>query len=697
MEPAGEAAAFERGAKVTGIFQSSPRRGGQVVPDTAGLPEVRIPPTAMGAALHGDHVQVEVFRSKPGRVPSGSITRILKHAHKQILGRFQRAGKYCVVVPKNPRIRRLVHIYRKFDPAEVPEGSWVMVEVTRWADEPDEPLTGRLIEVLGTEEQRGLPILLLIRERGVAIEFTPEVEAEARALETAPPAAGKRLDLRHERVCTIDPATAKDFDDAISLHGAGEGGWRIGVHIADVAHYVRPGTAIDLEAYDRATSIYPVDRVIPMLPEALSNQLCSLRPDEDKLTMTVLFDVDRHGGISNVEMHNSIIRSMRRFAYEEVQGLFDRADQEAGIEPEPAPKAARPCPLIDPKLLADLMQIRQAARALNQARIKRGALDLDLPETEILFDAEGRVSDLRRRERFEAHRLIEEMMVAANEAVARELERRGYPALYRVHAEPDEGKLRTVAPVMTRLGIPLPARRGITREELQRAIDAAHRHPAGVIVQRWLLRTMMRAKYQPENIGHYGLASDSYLHFTSPIRRYPDLIVHRVVKELLAGVGANEGSLVELGAGLAVQGRHTSAREERSQKIEWNAEETLALEFMRRYIGDIFDGFISGIIGAGFFVGLSDWPVEGFVPIRLLEDDYYVFDEELHMWRGQRSGRTYAIGDPVTVLIERIDVIAKQMDLVLVKRKTGTTGRAKKKAAPQRKTAPRRPPKRGWR
>jgi ribonuclease R len=295
---------------------------------------------------------------------------------------------------------------------------------------------------------------------------------------------------------------------------------------------------------------------------------------------------------------------------------------------------------------------------------------LDLPETEILFDSEGRVSDLRRAERFEAHRLIEELMIAANEAVARELERRQLPALFRVHDQPDEAKLRAIAPALARLGIPLPIKGGISRAQLQQALQSAREHPAGAIVQRWVLRSMMRAKYQPENIGHFGLASACYLHFTSPIRRYPDLVVHRVVKALLRGAPADDPEFVQLKESLPFWGRHTSQREERAQKIEWNAQEILGLEFMRRYLGDIFEGFISGVSPMGFFVELQEYPVEGLVRISQLEDDYYDLDQDYSIWRGRSSGRTFALGDPLTVLIERIDVLAGQMDLTMIRKKS---------------------------
>lgn len=655
---------------VSGIFQASMRGGGYVVPDTAGTPDIRIAPTSAGTALHGDHVQVSIMRTKPGQTPKGQIVRILRHANHHILGRLSRAGRYCVVHPKNQKIGRRVEIHRQFSQEEVPDGSWVIVEIRQWASGPEDPLIGKLVDVLGTDADRGLPILLLIREGGVTPGFSPEIEAEAEALRDRPithkDLHGRR-DLRHQRVFTVDPATAKDFDDAVSLVQAGEEGWRIGVHIADVAHYVLPGSKLDEEAYERATSIYPVDRVIPMLPEALSNQLCSLRQAEDRLTMSVDFTVSTAGEVSQTELYASVIHSVRRFAYEEVQGIFDQADEALGLPPS-TPRTPHPRPKIPEPLHDDLMEIRKAARALAAARQRRGSLDLDLPEPEILFDSEGRVSDLRRAERFESNRLIEELMIAANEAVARELERRGLPTLFRVHADPDEAKLHKIAPALIRLGIPVPIKGGISRAQLQQALHAAREHPAGAVVQRWVLRSMMRAKYQPENIGHFGLASASYLHFTSPIRRYPDIIAHRSVKALLAGAGPDDPEMARAQANLPLWGQHTSQREERSQRIEWNAEAILGLEFMRRYLGDLFEGFISGVSPMGFYVELKDYPVEGLVRISQLDDDFYDLDDEYSIWRGRSSGRTFALGDPVTVLIERIDVLAGQMDLLMVRK-----------------------------
>lgn len=649
------------GEILTGVFQSA-RHGGFVLLERADYADVRIEGDDTGAALHGDQVRVKITSHPRGKSPCGVIERVLRHANKQILGQIQRSGRFCVVRPMNDKIRRLIEIRRQFDPAEVPDGAWVMVEVVKWSDNPREPLPGRLVEVIGTEGDRRLPVLLLLRGGGVNPAFPDEVESEAGAMVrrgVSEDELARRRDFRSDRVFTIDPATAKDFDDAVSLIGrTADGGWRVGVHIADVAHYVTPGSATDAEAFDRATSIYPVDRVIPMLPEALSNQLCSLRPGEMKLTMSALFDVTPQGDVRNSELCESVIFSARRFTYDEVQGLFDRCDE---VE-----DSARPCPTIPDALLDDLLQVRAAGRALLDERTRRGALDLELPETEVIFGADGEVTDLRRKEHWESHRLIEGLMIAANEAVARTLRKLKIPTLYRVHEPPDPEKLEALAPAFGRFGISLP-KQGVTDQaELQAAICKAREHPAARIIQRLVLRSMKRARYEPRNLGHFGLASECYLHFTSPIRRYPDLVVHRGVKLLLGGRSERDAAISGMEGALPESGTHCSAREERAQKIEWDAINLLSLEFMKRFIGDVFDGFVAGMINKGFFVELIEYPAEGFVALKTIEEDFFDLDPSGVEMRGRSSGRLISLGDRVRVQIMRINVLAGEMDLALL-------------------------------
>jgi ribonuclease R len=705
------------GERVTGVFQAIRRGGGFVVPDAGDFGDVHVPAAGQGTALHGDHVQVEIQRAtRAGQSLEGAVTRVLRHANERLVGRVSHQGRLSVVVPKNPKIDRLLEIHKRLDPVEVPDGAWVVAEVTRWSESPRQALQGRLAEVLGMDDDPGLPVLLLVRQAGVPDAFGAEAEREAEALaaaesgnsETATrnaengnrksghggdlkPDDAARRDFRAWRIVTIDPATAKDFDDAVGIvppdaarhapndaarHASLEKGWRVGVHIADVAHYVRPGGALDAEAYARATSIYPVDRVIPMLPEPISNVLCSLRQGEDKRTMSALFDVSPEGEVENVELCNSCIRSSRRFAYGEVQALFDAADRAAGVEIEerkttlPDPPADLAAWGVTPELRADLAALRLAARALAKARRERGALDLDLPEAAFEMDADGRPTALAWSERFEAHRLIEELMIAANEAVARELERQGYPALYRVHEEPKATRAQELTPALARVGIPMPPAGQLTRQQLQAVLDKARRHPAARVIQQWILRTLMRARYQPQNVGHFGLASDCYLHFTSPIRRYPDLVVHRIVKAMLAGAAPDSPEMAEAAAGMAEWGRHSSQREELAQHVEWDAQAVIALDYMRRnHLGDVFEAFVSGVNPMGFFVALADYPVEGLVRVASIENEWFDLDEEYHIWRSRTSGATIAMGDAVSVAIDRIDVLAGQIDLRLVRRK----------------------------
>lgn len=662
--PPASAAGLTVGELYTGIFQSGGRRGGFVVLEGPERPDVFVPADDAGSALHGDQVRIRVLRFPEGRQPVGEVERVLKHANKLIVGQINRSRRISVVRPKNSKIGRMVEIHRQFPQDEVPDGAWVIAEITTWPRHPDEPLTGKLSEVLGVEGDRRLPILLLIREKGVVPEFPEACEADAKSAAGAGIAPGeiaRRRDFRSERIVTIDPKTAKDFDDAINLFEIVPDGWRMGVHIADVSHYVHPGTALDNEAFDRATSIYPVDRVIPMLPEILSNGACSLNPGEDKLVMSALFTVHGDGSVTGVELCAGVMRSMRRFAYEEVQGLFDRAD---GAE---NPK--RPAPQVPDAIVADLLELRKAALALRRQRERRGALDLDLPEAEFVFGKDGGIEDLGFRERLEAHRLIEEFMIAANEAVARELTKAQMPLLYRVHEEPDEDKLLKLRPAFERIGIRLPGGK-IDQSHLQEAINLAARAPAGRVLQRWVLRALPRAIYHGRNIGHFGLASTCYVHFTSPIRRYPDLVVHRAVKAFLAGEPERDAWREAAEHRLREWGVHTSSREERAQKIEWDAQEIVGMEFMKRHLGEVFDGFVSGTVTKGFFVELALYPVEGLVPIRSLDDDYYDLDEHAVAWVGRRSGRSFAVGDPVKVLIERVDPLAGEMDLYLV-RKSG--------------------------
>ncbi|MCX7016460.1 MAG: ribonuclease R [Candidatus Sumerlaeota bacterium] len=663
LERGGQLVRFRRGAYaapagknlVEGVLQSTFRGDGWVVAKGAARADVFIPRRAMGQALDGDWVEAEILREFRGK-PEGRVLRVVEHAHRMLVGQFLHTHEGGLVLPKNPKVGRRVRILRRYSRDEIPEGAWVVVRITAWSESSVEPLLGQVDEILGAEDEPGIDILVLLRDEGVQTEFPKEALEEAAAIAPATEdEIRRRRNLRGQATFTIDPETAKDFDDALSVEPLEGGVVRLGVHIADVAHYVRPGTALDAEAYRRATSIYPVDRVVPMLPPRLSDDLCSLRPNEDRLTMSVFMDLSPDCRVLHSEICESVIHSRFRLSYEEVQAVFDekpfaRAQELTAIHGE-------------------LQALRDLTRRLTRMRMERGALDLDLPETDIVFGRQGEVADVRPHPRFESHRLVEECMLIANEVVAEHLRRRALPGLYRVHEEPDPIKLEQLRGQLHPFGIRFP--KHILPDDLQRALDRASEIEGGGLITRMILRALAKARYCERNLGHFGLASPCYCHFTSPIRRYPDLLVHRVVREAMAPGGMKTSLRGELFERLPDMAGHTSEREERAEEIERDATTIKALEFMKPRLGEVFNGRVSGLTPFGMFVELEPWPIEGMVPLRSLDDDRYDYDPMTNTLVGRRSGRTFTLAQKVRVVVERVDPPARQMDLGLLQKETG--------------------------
>ncbi len=641
-----------RSGGIVGRLSVTSRGFGFVRPDWSGLPgsppfegDLFIPAHAMGSALDGDLVRAELLR-RDGEGPSGRIESVLEHAHARIVGWYQQTNRRGGEVhPRNTRIDRRIRVGLPEESLGVSDYDWVEVEITEYS-RPGEPLLGRVVERLGTDEDRGIDVLLLLRDRGIVEEFPASVEQEVAAMRFRweEDLAG-REDLRPMPTLTIDPKTAKDYDDGLSIEPLANG-WRLYVHIADVSHFVRPGNALDTEAYERSTSVYPVDRVVPMLPSKLSNYLCSLVPHEDRLTMTAIMEIDRAGRVTAKRVVDSVIHSDYRFTYEEIQAFFD-GDR----------KVLEPCPQLEDTIVA----LREVASVLRKARFDRGALDLDIPEVSILFDEDGAASDIVHYPRFESHQLVEECMLVANEAAAAYLTEKEAPLLYRVHEVADEARLERVEPALKAFGIRLRGRGGaITPEDLQRALDKAQEHPAGHILRRLILRAMNRAEYDPENVGHFGLASPCYCHFTSPIRRYPDVIVHRQLKALARREAlpypADDNELDAMGD-------HTSTRERRAQEAEWEAVAIKSLEFMKQFEGEEFDAYIASVQPFGLFVELERYPVEGFIRRAALRADHYDIDEDGIRMTGRQTGHVLKLADKIRVRIDRIDPMAQQMDV----------------------------------
>ena len=505
---------------------------------------------------------------------------------------------------------------------------------------------GRILEVLGRADDPGIRVLSLALSLDVRAGFPEEAIEEANKIrETIPDAVLQgRLDLRDKPIFTCDPVDANDFDDAIHVEKLPSGNLELGVHIADVSHYVKPGTALDHEALERGTSVYLVDRVIPMLPEKLSNRVCSLRPDEDKLTFSCIMEVTPRGKVVKYRIEESVIRSKQRFAYEDVQRIIEGKNKKHA--------------------LAQQIKIAaQLARTLTKKRLREGSVDFDLPEIQVVLDDDGTVVDVRRKERMEANRLIEEFMLLANRTVAREIQRRKSPPVfvYRVHDEPDAERIQKLAEYVRAFGYSLRLSGGnASSSDLNALLQHVKGAPEAPVIEEAALRAMAKARYQIENIGHYGLGFAHYAHFTSPIRRYPDLMAHRLLKKYLSGAGSVDADPVQ------AQCQHCSEREKAATEAERESVKLKQVEYIRQHLGDQFDGVVSGVTKFGVFVELADVLVEGMVHVRDLDDDYYEYDDRSYRLVGQHTGKTYRLGDPVRVVVAGANIDTREVDLLFV-------------------------------
>jgi len=621
-----------------------------------------------------------VSNALPPSLPE-TLVGTLESGPAGVRGRSQRRW----LVPFDPRLTLELPVSGAGD---VPEGHFAVVAVERGA-RGGEP-RGRLLEVLGDVATPGVDVEVVLRHHGIPWRFPDEVLAAAAGLPADPGPADwqGRDDLRRQVVVTIDGENARDFDDAVSIERRPDGTFRLGVHIADVAHYVALGSVLDAEAFRRGTSVYYPERVIPMLPEALSNGLCSLRPEVPRLTLSVFLDIDRDGAVVARRFAETVIRSTRRLTYGEVRRLLE--------EPGPGDDAR-----YGPVLHA-LRDMRELMAALHEARGRRGSIDFDLPEGNVELDTDGTVVGILPYERNVAHRLIEEFMIAANEAVAYELVRRGSPGLFRVHDPPDRQRLEELVELLRPLGFELASGRAglddLPPSALQEVLKQVEGRPDEPFLSALVLRTMQRAFYSPQCRGHYALASPYYTHFTSPIRRYPDLVVHRRLRALLRGEGgpaaaggaANEdgnGERAELDSRLAAVAEHASVTERRAEQSERDLLQWKKVRFLAGRAGERFRGRITGVQPFGLFVQLEDFHVDGLVPIRSLADDYYLYEPEAHRLVGERRGRIFQLADPVEVELVGADLRHRGLDLKIAgmpappPRAAGGTGRGSGRGA----------------
>jgi ribonuclease R len=648
---------------------------GFVVPENKAPREADIYISAanMKEALHGDRVAAQVERTT-AKGAEGRIVRILERATQRIVGRFESDGVHGGrVIPFDRRILAEMQIPRG-ETGGAESGQMVLAEITR-PPTATRPPAGCVLSVLGRLEDPGVDLLVVMAKYGLPDAFPPEVEAEATAVptEVGPRDIAHRTDFRPWDTVTVDPETARDHDDAISLDRLNEGGWRLAIHIADVAHYVRPGSLLDQEAYLRGTSVYFPDRVVPMLPHALSSNICSLVEGQERLTQTVVLDLDARGVVTSATFHDGVIKSRAKMSYQQVQKIVDG-------DAELRARYAALVPLFE--------RMDELAKVMRRRRYERGSLDFDLPEPKLLLDAAGEVSAIVATERIDSMRVIEEFMLAANEAVAKRLDTAEMHALYRIHEQPDPEKVEEFADLVASFGYRVPPNlEGITPQDFQLILRQIAGKAEEKLISYLLLRTMKLARYHEENLGHFGLATDMYAHFTSPIRRYPDLVVHRALRALREKK-APAALLSTLPAGLTEMAQHLSEMERRATDAERELIEWKKVRFMADKVGEVFKGYVTGVQSFGLFVELDDVYVQGLVHVSSMSDDFYQWSERAHTLQGDATGKAYRLGDRVEVQVARVDLEQRKIDFALVDvvpRPARPAGRSPERAEKPRK------------
>ena len=633
------------------MVQGHPDGFGFVVPDQKGMEDIYLSRREMRRVMHGDRVLVRPEKKRHGD-SQGHVVEVLERGQRRLVGVVQTDGDRTVVVPMDPRVAPAIPLKAS---GPLQPGQVAAVEMTRYGGGYT-PAEARLERVLGAPDDPEVQARAVIFRYGWPEDFPDEAlrEAGSHAAAGVPASLGGRRDLRGLTTFTVDGETARDFDDAVGLERTAGGGYALCVSIADVAHYVPRDSALDVSAYERGTSVYFPDRALPMLPPALSTGICSLKPGVDRLTRTALLEIDRKGEVERVEVFRSVIRSAARLTYTEVgRMLVDRDAAVIGKYPE---------------LTDSLRAMEELTHLLMDRRRARGSLDFELPETEIVLGDDNAPIDIRRAERTIAHRMIEEFMIAANEAVAGHLRKRKFPCVYRVHEGPDEDTLDAIGPFLSTLGYRLHrSEEKVSSRELQRVLEACRGKPEERVLNRMLLRSVKQAYYDRENVGHFGLASDAYLHFTSPIRRYPDLMVHRLLDQAVAGPKLDSGTREDLDAYLREAADHGSRRERLAMDAEREMVDLKKAQFMTGKIGEEHTGVITDLTNFGFFVELDRWFVEGLVSLKSLEDDYYRYYDTAHLIKGQNHGRSFRMGDPVTVEVVRVKLFQGEIDFELAR------------------------------
>ena len=645
---------------IKGRVIGHPEGYGFLAPEDGGE-DLFIPPGDMRRLMHGDRVLMRLNGVDRRGRREGALVEVLERRTERVVGRFCRERGVSFIVPDNRRISHEVLVPPDLAGGAKP-GQIVVAELVEQPSKHSPPL-GRVSKLLGEQMAPGMEVEIALYSHDVPFEWPAAAlrEAEAFAAEVEAQAKTGRLDLRDTPLVTIDGITARDFDDAVYCEKRGAN-WRLLVAIADVSAYVKPGSALDAEAQHRGTSVYFPDRVIPMLPEALSNGLCSLNPEVERLCLVCDMTIDPQGKILRSKFHRALMRSHARLTYDAVAAMLIDSNEQLRQQ-----YAA---------LLPHLENLYALFKVLLKARARRGAIDFDTQETVIDYDAEGKIERIRPSERNDAHRLIEECMISANIAAARFAKRHKIPALYRVHYGPSDEKLARLRGFLGQLGLSLGGGEQPSADDCAALLDRARDRADYHLIQTMLLRSLSQAVYTPDNGGHFGLALPAYAHFTSPIRRYPDLLLHRAIGHVLDGGKAAD--FIYEPHDMARLGEHSSMTERRADEATRDAVEWLKCEYMLDKVGQQFQGLVSSVTSFGLFIELSDIFVEGLLHVTALPNDYYHFDPVSYTLRGKRGGKTYGLGDAIEVLVARVDLDERKIDFELARQSQKSRSRRRR-------------------
>ncbi len=634
---------------VKGMISISQRGYGILKPDDVNAPEIFVFGKNLNGAMHQDRVMARLKeKAFDGQRPEGEVIRVIKRANHELVGTFERGRSSVQVIPDDSRQIYPINV-KVGSKLKVKNGDKVLVSITAYPDKNKYP-EGKITEVLGRKGQPGLDVQVVIRKHALKAFFPEAVinEAQAVAVPVNSEEKAQRRDLTGVRMVTMDGADAKDLDDAVSISRTADG-YQLGVHIADVSHYVKEKSKLDKEAFERGTSIYLIDKVLPMMPPELSNDICSLNAGVDRLALSCLVDLDTKGNIKKYDLCKSVLHIDERMTYEDVNKLLNESDPDLKKRYD--------------YLLEDFRMMKELADILREKRKVRGALDFDFPETKVIVDENSFPVEIKKAERGAAEMIIEDFMICANEVVAEHMYWAQLPILYRVHQKPDEDALDKLNQVLGVFGLKINGR-AVDPKTYQKILAQIKGRPEEPMIAMMLLRSMKHASYMPEALGHFGLASKYYCHFTSPIRRYPDLIVHRVLSELLDG-SMNAGRRSRLEKNMTAAGQHCSMQEIKAEEAERELIDIKKAQYMAGFIGGEFEARIVSVHPFGLFVQLDN-TVEGLIHVSSIADDYYEFNERNHTLHGRHSGQKFAIGDQVKVQLIRVDVDEAKIDFELI-------------------------------